>query len=485
VECQVTSTSFQSQDALGSTPARVTVQVPPSTITIQGQGDRMVLRMVEDKLENITCMTSHSNPAPTISWELGDKVLDSTQKMISNTSESVLAQSFPRSSSGLELRCVVMHGAYPTGRRVVTAILDILYKPTVSIQREDSPVLEDGVGSSTLTCTSQANPPATVSWQKVGDKVTKQDTLHMNPIKREQAGVYICQAENSVGRSEPEETEVDVLYAPHSVSTDPAGVVEVMVHNHTVLTCHAEANPAPKYQWVQVLSRSYTPRLVLEDVSYSDQGEYMCVATNRIGGQRREGRSEKVRVEVVMSPPQVVKQVGEVVGIHGTDVRIEAEFCSDPVPLHTAWKWGDTVLPTGSEVGGRYQADMVPHPHMEDCYISRLTLTRVGQQDNKEYTLTVENQHGKDMVPVLLKIKAPIPIGSTMAAGSLVLVGIFLLSITCVLLRRRNKLCWQDKVTEKEACMDQTTYKGDSKLSLVNENKETISEKVGPPSTKV
>ena len=75
---------------------------------------------------------------------------------------------------------------------MVTAILDILCmysysmystnihlsidKPTVSIQREDSPVLEDGVGSSTLTCTSQANPPATVSWHKVGDKVTKQDT---------------------------------------------------------------------------------------------------------------------------------------------------------------------------------------------------------------------------------------------------------------------------------------------------------------------
>merc|ERR1711874_260827 len=127
------------------------------------------------------------------------------------------------------------------------------------------------------------------------------------------------------------------------------------------------------------------------------------------------------------------------------------------------------------------------HPHMEDCYISRLTLTRVDQQDNKEYTLTVENKHGKDMVPVLLKIKAPIPIVSSLAAGSLVMVSILLVSITCILLRRRHKLCWKvsDKLVEKEACLGQNSYKGDSKLSLVNENKETISEKTRAPSTNV
>ena len=41
-------------------------------------------------------------------------------------------------------------------------------------------------------------------------------------------------------------------------------------------------------------------------------------------------------------------------------------------------------------------------------------------------------------------------------------------------------------MVEKEASLGQNTYsKGDSKLSLVNENKDTNSEKVIPPSTKV
>ena len=46
--------------------------------------------------------------------------------------------------------------------------------------------------------------------------------------------------------------------------------------------------------------------------------------------------------------------------------------------------------------------------HKEDCYISRLTVRRVGLEDSKEYILNVENKHGNDMVPVILKIKGKI-----------------------------------------------------------------------------
>ena len=75
----------------------------------QGLGDKMMLRMVEDKQKNITCMTSYSNPAPTISWQLGEKVLDSVQRTSSERHEAVLTYSFPRSSSNDELQCIVSH----------------------------------------------------------------------------------------------------------------------------------------------------------------------------------------------------------------------------------------------------------------------------------------------------------------------------------------------------------------------------------------
>ena len=93
------------------------------------------------------------------------------------------------------------------------------------------------------------------------------------------------------------------------------------------------------------------------------------------------------------------------VGVNGRDVRLEAEFCSSPLPLKNTWEWGGTVLPAGSELDSKYKAELVEHPHMANCYISRLTVRGVGLRDSRPYTLMVENKHGRDTVPVLLSIK--------------------------------------------------------------------------------
>ena len=93
------------------------------------------------------------------------------------------------------------------------------------------------------------------------------------------------------------------------------------------------------------------------------------------------------------------------VGVQGRDARLEAEFCCSPLPLKNTWEWGGTVLPAGSELDSKYKAELVEHPHMANCYISRLTVRGVGLRDSRPYTLMVENKHGRDTVPVLLSIK--------------------------------------------------------------------------------
>ena len=86
-------------------------------------------------------------------------------------------------------------------------------KPSVQIARVATPVLEDGSGSVSLTCIAEANPPARVSWAKLGEEEDLQEeaVLQFNPVKREDAGTYLCQAENRVGRAEAEQSVVDVL----------------------------------------------------------------------------------------------------------------------------------------------------------------------------------------------------------------------------------------------------------------------------------
>ena len=66
-----------------------------------------------------------------------------------------------------------------------------------------------------------------------------------------------------------------------------------------------------------------------------------------IGGEKRVVRSEVVKVEVE-GVPLVTRMVSEVVAVSGRDVRLEAEFCSDPLPLRNTWEWEDVSLPAGS-----------------------------------------------------------------------------------------------------------------------------------------
>ena len=52
----------------------------------------------------------------------------------------------------------------------------------------------------------------------------------------------------------------------------------------------------------QTITRSSSSELVLESVSYTDQGEYYCEAMNVIGGEKRVVLSAIVRLEVAGAP---------------------------------------------------------------------------------------------------------------------------------------------------------------------------------------
>ena len=71
-----------------------------------------------------------------------------------------------------------------------------------------------------------------------------------------------------------------------------------------------------------------------------------------------------MRLEVA-GAPLVSRTIQEVVAVSGRDVSLEAEFCSDPVPLRNTWQWGSVVLPAGSELGGKYRAELVEHPQVQ------------------------------------------------------------------------------------------------------------------------
>ena len=86
------------------------------------------------------------------------------------------------------------------------------------------------------------------------------------------------------------------------------------MNRRTVLTCEANANPAPKYRWLQlktsntkemesaVVPRGYEKTLVIENVNYEYQGQFVCEATNKIDGETRSVQSQPIKIEVTGAP---------------------------------------------------------------------------------------------------------------------------------------------------------------------------------------
>jgi len=181
-----------------------------------------------------------------------------------------------------------------------------------------------------------------------------------------------------------------------------------------VLTCAAEGNPPPKYQWLQklpsqqVLKRGYANELIIEETAYDHQGDYVCEAVNVLGGQKKVVQSKPIRLEVTGAPQVLRYSVAkEISALSGRDVRLEMEVCSDPVPSSTVWDLGGQLrVAAGQEAEGRYFAEqIVEHPEREDCYIARLLVRDVAPKDSRRYFLDVENRHGTDRYAVALTVK--------------------------------------------------------------------------------
>jgi hypothetical protein len=279
-----------------------------------------------------------------------------------------------------------------------------------------------------------------VLWRKDGlDGIFSPDgEINFSPVTKHTAGLYSCTAENALGMSEPAFIELNVecksheskdlsamqdysfihsvLVPPTILSVGPNKVVAAQMMQKAVLTCEAEGNPAPRYQWLQklptneVLIRGYEKQLVIENVTYDHQGEFVCKAINKIRGEERSIQSEPIRVEV-SGAPQVMKYNAQhdVRVQKGEDASLEVLFCADPMPGQS-WYLGDVGsgnnVILGSGTGhGRFVAESVRKADREDCYISTLRINGAHPTDSHAYQLRLSNGHGNDTHTVHLLVR--------------------------------------------------------------------------------
>jgi len=175
----------------------------------------------------------------------------------------------------------------------------------------------------------------------------------------------------------------------------------------------AEGNPPPRYQWLQklptheVLVRGYSQYLNIENVTYEDQGEYVCKAVNVINGEQRSVQSDSISVEVIGAPQvSYFGAIKEVIVGNGEDAVLEVRFCADPLP-EQLWHLGpsgdDMILAAGSR-HKRFVVETV-RKLKEDCYISTLRILEAAKSDSFTYELRLSNAHGTDRHAIHLVIR--------------------------------------------------------------------------------
>ncbi|XP_039307870.1 hemicentin-1 isoform X7 [Solenopsis invicta] len=418
------------------------------------------------EIATLTCRARYGNPSPLIKWYVGETEMRTLRPQVNSTeidnprtwaTYSVCEILAERSRYGQPIRCVAIHPAYanPTMSSSTEVRFDVRYAPETRLVGVPTGQLEEGRDQLEIRCLADANPPASILWRKtkspgVTEVASIGETLMFSPIYRNHAAVYLCEASNIEGESSPVSVQVSVNYPPTISAVGPDRLTTALLYSGASFECHADAMPPAEYRWAQVFTDGRMPlecgtgqRLILTNVTYEQQGQYICLASNKINGNVREVKSDPVSLQVVGAPRVVKPAITEkfvVVTTEGNPARLEIRLCSDPKPRLVAWEWGSTRLHAGEVLEPRYRALDLEPLASEDCYIAILELTSTVKEDQRLYHVIVENDRGSDRRALMLKVDEPgqIPLVIGAVAGFTVL-SVLIMGFVCFL--RSDRCC--------------------------------------------
>ncbi|XP_027279680.1 hemicentin-2 isoform X2 [Cricetulus griseus] len=250
------------------------------------------------------------------------------------------------------------------------------------------PVIENGLpdlsttegSNALLPCTAKGSPEPAITWEKDGQLVSGADgkfalqpsgELLVKSSESQDAGTYICTAENAVGRAR-RRVHLTILTLP--VLTTLPGDRSLRLGDRLWLRCAARGSPTPRIGWT-INDQPVTEGVSEQDggstlqraaVAREDGGTYVCWAENRVG------RVQAVSfVHVKEAPVLQGEAFSYLVEPVGGSIRLDCVVRGDPAPdirwtkdslplpvsrLYLQLQNGSlTILRTKMDDAGRYQ----------------------------------------------------------------------------------------------------------------------------------
>uniref|UniRef100_F6W995 Ig-like domain-containing protein n=1 Tax=Monodelphis domestica TaxID=13616 RepID=F6W995_MONDO len=278
-----------------SAAVRLDVWYPPTGVTVT-INNRTPIQ--EGDTVKLSCSYNQSNPSVNrYSWRTQLPQYDSIR------SKSLTINSIPWNAKSVTCTACSAHcsSSSPVHLDVQYAPRDvkiILITPQSDIRSGDQVHLQ---------CDFSSSHPRNVgySWTRNGKHVYEGKSLNWSSISPEDSGLYRCFIYNSVGKTQSQEWDLKIQYAPRHLQVSIIPGDTVMEKTSVVLTCEADANPAIDFytwfDWKGQKMDNFGPKLTLWPVMTHQSGAYWCQGTNKLG----TGESQPTILTVYYSPETI------------------------------------------------------------------------------------------------------------------------------------------------------------------------------------
>ncbi|XP_016115625.1 B-cell receptor CD22-like [Sinocyclocheilus grahami] len=252
---------------------------PGVTLTVTDLQVEAPERVTEGHNVSLTCKSSCTlTDRATFIWYRNSQPL--TERRDGNN--QLLLQSVRREDAG-RYSCALHGHSYISP----AAQLSVTYAPkNVSVFINGSGEIVEG-DSVTLSCSSDSNPPAEISWFKGGTFVGSGRIYSISNISSDHSGEYKCKSRNEHGEKYSDAVTLNVMYSPRNVSVSITGSGEIVEGDSVTLSCSSDANPpALNFSWFKENQSS----AVGSGQSFSalQSGRFYCEAHNQHGSQRSD-----------------------------------------------------------------------------------------------------------------------------------------------------------------------------------------------------
>ncbi|KAF8796637.1 Down syndrome cell adhesion molecule-like [Argiope bruennichi] len=335
---------------------------------------------VEGDVLHVRCPVA-GYPVEEVYWEKNGRRIPYNHRQRGFKNGTLIIREIDRRSDGGEYKCIARNSQGQRGERTLN--IRVLTPPVIEpFHIPDA--IEEGARSKLLCSVTKGDPPITIQWLKDWENFCPRSR-----IKRNQKGIKIA--------------------APPRWTTEPPHT-EAVLGSDVILNCVADGFPKPQILWKRAedtLQSDYNTLLTdahihtlpngslsIRNVEKTDEGFYMCQATNGIGSGISTVISLNVRVPAHFKEEFMAETVRR-----GEKVVVKCQAFGDR-PITITWKKDGQLLDKQAEK--KYTID---ETMTDEGITSEVHIQSADRRDSSLFTCVAENSFGKDEMNIQIIVQ--------------------------------------------------------------------------------